>query len=118
MVSSVKVLYVDDEEDLLMFASTFFEDEGLTLETSSNFNEALKLLQDNEYDLLITDAKMPSGSGHRLIKEARESGFKGKTIMVTGNLQAEEDVKDYDLVVLKPVQFEELARKVKSILNL
>jgi DNA-binding response OmpR family regulator len=116
---TARILYIDDEIDLLDLASSFFEDEDLPIDTTSNFDEALSLIRSNEYDLIISDAKMPSGSGFELFKIIKsEYLFKGKVILVTGNLESQDQCKDlgFDLVVYKPIQFQELVETVKSLL--
>ncbi len=114
-----RILYIDDETDLLDLAASFFEDENLPIETVSNFDEALKLIRTNAYDVIISDAKMPSGSGFDLFKIVKTEGyFKGKSILVTGNLdnKSEANKHGFDLVIYKPIKFQELIDTVKSML--
>lgn len=51
---------------------------------ASNYNEALDLFSKNEYDLLITDIKMPGGTGLELIEKLRQSNNSIPVILVTG----------------------------------
>lgn len=121
MSEAKRVLYIDDEADLLDLAASFFEEENLPIDTCTDFNTALKLIRENSYDVIITDAKMPSGSGYDLYKSVKaEDKFKGKFILVTGNIQTigEENKHHFDLVIYKPLRFEELVSAVKKILNL
>ena len=120
MVNQPKILYVDDEEDLLLLAQSFFEDENLSLDISADFEQAIEKIHLNNYDVVITDAKMPKGSGQELVKRIKSNPqkFKGKFILVTGNIDPE-DVKsksDFDLVIYKPIHFQELVETVKSLL--
>lgn len=118
-MGQARILYIDDETDLLELASSFFEDENLPLQTTSDFNEALSLLKQNTYDLVITDAKMPTGSGYDLINFLRkDSNFKGKIILATGSLQEAGGNVGYDIVVQKPIDFLQLIDTVKSMLNI
>ena len=50
-----RILYIDDEVELLDLATSFFEDEDLPLEIASTFDDALTLLRSNDYDLIISD---------------------------------------------------------------
>ncbi len=114
-----RILYIDDETDLLDLAASFFEDEDLPIETVSDFDGAIKLIRANSYDLIISDAKMPSGSGFDLFKIIKSEGyFKGKCILVTGNLDnhTEANKHGFDLVLYKPIKFQELIDTVKSML--
>lgn len=115
-----RILYIDDELDLLEIAATFFEEEALPIETCSEFDEALRLIRNNKYDLIISDAKLPTGSGYELCQIIRsENLFNGKIILVTGNIEnfGEEQKSDYDLVIYKPIRFQELVASVKKLLS-
>jgi two-component system response regulator PilR (NtrC family) len=119
-MSKERILYIDDEVDLLDLAQSFFEDENLPLKTCSDFHEAIDLIRNNHYDLIISDAKMPSGSGFEIFKIIKAEGiFKGKIILVTGNLETppHSDKLGYDLVIYKPVKFQELIEKAKIFLG-
>lgn len=116
---SPRLIYIDDEVDLLELAQSFFEDENLKLETTPDFHEALSRLQKNSYDLVITDAKMPTGSGYALIDFLRkDKKFTGKIILATGSLQEATGKVGYDLVVQKPIDFIQLIDTVKSLLKI
>lgn len=112
-----KVLYVDDETDLLDIAASFFEDEGIELETCSDFHDAIEMVRNNKYDLIISDAKMPSGSGTELtLIMKKELQFKGKILLVTGIAQDHPHEIGYDHIVYKPIEFQELVNTVKKLL--
>ena len=116
---SARILYIDDEKEILCLASNYFDDENLSLETAFNFEDALTLIRKNKYDLIISDAIMPSGSGLELIKMIRlEKLFTGKVILVTGDIQIQGHDKEfgYDLILYKPIDFEELINTVKTLL--
>lgn len=117
-MSSSRILYVDDEVDLLELATSFFEDENLYLETCSDFTRALELIRQNKYDLIISDAKMPAGSGQDIIRVARqEERFKGKIILVTGNLEGPAADIECDLILYKPINFPQLIETIKNLLK-
>ncbi len=113
-----KVLYIDDELDLLDLAASFFEDEKLPIQTCSDFHQALELIRKHQYDIIISDAKMPSGSGHELFSLIKKEGlFKGKSILVTGHLEENQQQIDYDLILYKPIMFQDLVDTVKRMLE-
>lgn len=121
MSETPKILYIDDEADLLDLAASFFEEENLPIDTSTDFQDALDLIRKNDYDLIISDAKMPSGSGFELFSIVKSEGFfKGKFIMVTGNVESADQVLSHklDLVLYKPIRFEELVQTVKNLLSI
>ncbi len=115
-----RILYIDDEADLLDLAVSFFEEENLPIHTSTNIQKALEMMKAHEYDLIITDVRMPRGTGFELLNKIRNEGhYKGKVILVTGNVDTieENDKKKCDLVLFKPIRFQELIDKVKALLD-
>ena len=120
MSNRPKILYIDDESDLLNLAASFFEDEDMPIDTSTNIQDALSKIRNGSYDLIISDARMPSGSGKELLATIRrEKLFAGKFILLTGNLDYKigNDEYPYDLVLFKPLRFQELVDTVKKMLN-
>jgi DNA-binding response OmpR family regulator len=118
-MSGAKVLYLDDELDLLDLAAGFFEDEHIAVDTCSEFHEALDLVRANDYAVILSDAKMPSGSGHEFFRRLRrDHKYQGKLILVTGNLEppGAQEATGYDLVIYKPIEFPELVETVKAFL--
>lgn len=116
-----KILYIDDEHDLLNLASSFFEEENLPIDTCSTFSEALDKIRTNDYDLVISDARLPSGSGKELLSIIKAEKLKcGKFILITGNPDfVDENGKDnYDMILFKPFNFSELIVKARTMLNL
>lgn len=117
---NMKVLYIDDEVDLLDIARGFFEDENIEIDTCSDFHEALKLAEGNVYDVIISDANMPSGSGFDLFRILRnEMNYTGKLIIATGDLQKKDsmEVHGYDMAVYKPIDFFELIESVIKLIQ-
>ncbi len=81
-----KVLLVEDEmfvrESVKMIVN--WEELGFTIQgEANNGEEALQLLQDKHFDLVITDIKMPVMDGVELLKQARELDLKCKFIMLS-----------------------------------
>jgi DNA-binding NtrC family response regulator len=116
-----KILYIDDEHDLLHLASSFFEEENLPIDTCSNFSEALEKIRNGAYDLVISDARMPSGTGKELLSIIKSEKLNcGKFILITGNPDfADQDDKDnYDMILFKPFKFSDLIDRSRSMLKI
>lgn len=116
----MNILYVDDERDLLELAANFFEDENIPLDTAADVNEALELIRKKNYDLIISDVRMPSGSGIEMIASARnDKKFSGKCILVSGDLKNKSEIQGAgcDLMLSKPLDFFSLIDTVKELLQ-
>lgn len=71
-----RLLVVEDDEDALyiicsMLSEMKIGDDHLTLKTATNGKEALELLKNETFDLLITDLRMPELPGDHLIRLVR-----------------------------------------------
>ena len=67
----VKTLVVDDEEIVRSFLIDVLTDEGYQVTAVSSGDEAVKLLTTNDYDLIITDIKMPGTDGMEVLRVAK-----------------------------------------------
>jgi DNA-binding NtrC family response regulator len=117
-----RILVVDDEpeivevlRDLLMFA-------GFDVETAENGKRALDLLTTTrQFDLVITDMKMPEMDGLELLRLTHQLNKRVPVVILTGHATVdngihsiEEGACDY---VLKPFNTEKLMRTVWGALN-
>jgi two-component system response regulator PilR (NtrC family) len=121
MSGKPKILFIDDELDLLNLVSSFFAEEALPIDTCSTFAEALIKVRNGSYDLIITDARMPNGSGKEILSIARSEKLNcGKFILLTGNLDVQiENGKDkFDLILYKPLCLELLVDHAKKLLKI
>jgi len=68
------ILVVDDDEDILLMARTYLEEEGYNVLQASSGAAGLNILQsDKPVDLLFTDIVMPGGmDGFELVQRAKE----------------------------------------------
>src|SRR6185437_5211848 len=67
----VKILVVDDEPDLRDIISSRFQMEGSHVTLAENGESALKVLKGNDFDAVISDIRMPGGSGIELLEALR-----------------------------------------------
>jgi len=107
-----KILIIDDEKSILDLLSVVFEKEGYLVETSLAATRAVDLMGHKDFDLIISDIKMPKMNGMELLKYVREHRPNIPVVMITayGTIkQAVEALKagamDY---VVKPFDVEEL----------
>lgn len=79
-----KILIVDDEVQILKALSRMFLDTDYEIFTAENGMEALKLLEDNEVDMLISDMRMPVLDGVKLLTIVKEKYPKIIRIILSG----------------------------------
>jgi two-component system nitrogen regulation response regulator GlnG len=81
-----RILVADDEESMRWVLSKALRKKGFTVDLAGDGDEALKLIQDNNYDLAIFDIKMPGISGLDLLDRVRE--LKSEVLIVIMTAEA------------------------------
>ncbi|MEF8874714.1 MAG: hybrid sensor histidine kinase/response regulator, partial [Candidatus Thermoplasmatota archaeon] len=82
----IKVLFIDDERLLLEQAKIFLEDEekNIVVDTMLSAKKALAKMDENDYDAVISDYKMPSMGALDMLQQLREEGNEIPFIIFTG----------------------------------
>lgn len=89
--STISILYVDDEPALLEIARLFLERMGnYSVLTCDNALDALKIISERSFDVIISDYQMPGCDGISFLKHLRKSSNKTPFIIFTG--KGREDV--------------------------
>jgi DNA-binding NtrC family response regulator len=81
-----KILIVDDETSIIEVIQEHIENSGLgcTSVGAMNVDQALKIIDDDRPDVIITDIAMPGKNGLDLLKEVAQRGLKIPVIVVSG----------------------------------
>ncbi|CAG0996848.1 response regulator [Geobacter sp.] len=81
-----RILVVDDDRDILFFVKLAFENEGFEVTCAESGEQALELLAERPYSVLLTDQNMPGMSGFELANHARRLWPELTIFMGTGHL--------------------------------
>lgn len=115
---SLHVLVVDDEVLARDIVSKYLESDGHRIGTAASGAEALELLRQEQYDLVLTDHAMAGMNGGQLARTLRETGGGHPVILLTGATFAVGQEPEWvDLILKKPVTFERLRRGVFEVMN-
>ena len=91
-----KVLIVEDESRMRNIIFDYFSTHGLICDLARNGKEALDILQDNDYDIILLDVLMPELDGFEVCKAVRKNN--NVPILFLTALGGEEDtLKGYAL---------------------
>jgi two-component system, NtrC family, response regulator len=112
------ILVVDDEKNYLLVLKELLGGEGYEVVIAQSASEALKVFQEKELDLVITDMKMPGMNGMELLGVLKEKDLHLPVIMMTAYGTVEKAVEAmkkgaYDYI-LKPFDNEELKKTVSK----
>ncbi|MGE5409713.1 MAG: sigma-54-dependent transcriptional regulator [Clostridiales bacterium] len=118
---SVKVLIVDDEKAIRESLELILRDEGYRSDTAADGEEALEKLKLENYDVVITDIKMPKLDGIELLRKANhispDTFFIIMTAYASVNTAIEalrEGAYDY---FIKPVEFDDVILRLKRLIS-
>jgi two-component system response regulator PilR (NtrC family) len=115
------ILVVDDELSMREFLKILLEKEGYDVSTASEASSAIDLINDQNFDLVISDIKMPGMGGLPLLEKIKEINSNLPVIMITAFASPENAVTamksgafDY---ITKPFKVEEILKIVKSAIT-
>lgn len=118
---SEKILWIDDEVDLLKPHIVFLTQKGYSITPVNNVNEALELLEKENYALVLLDENMPGISGIEAIPLIKQKDNAVKIVMVTKNEEEHimeqaigSQIADY---ILKPVNPNQILLSLKKNLQ-
>lgn len=124
MEQEITLLIVDDEEEIRRGLRTVIQQKqpGLRfLDSVSNGEEGLKMIREHLPDIVITDINMPEMSGIEMIAKAREEGYNGNFVVLSGydDFKYAQSAIRYgvDDYLIKPVVIDELQRIVEKLKN-
>lgn len=87
------ILIVDDEVDLCEILADYLEDD-FNCTVSSSPENALNLIKENSYDLVISDMHMPNVNGFEIIEAVKTKRPDTPVIILTGNSKTDPIVQD------------------------
>ena len=115
------ILVCEDDFAIKTMISTKLKQENYSVHTVQNGQEALKLMEKQQIDLVISDIMMPEMDGYEFVQTLRETKYTLPILMITAKSQLESleaafklGVDDY---MVKPLRLEELVLRVKALLR-
>jgi len=92
-MSKGKILVIDDEDIVRLSCSRTLVPEGYELKMAKNGTEGLKMLEEDAFDLVLTDLKMPNMDGIEVLANIKENWPATDVVIVTGYQTVETAVK-------------------------
>lgn len=115
------ILLVEDEENLAHGLEYNLTEEGYKVSLARDGREALKLFDENEFDLIVLDIMLPYFNGFEIAKHIREKRPQMPILMLTARTQVEDRVKGLELgaddYLTKPFHLKELLLRIKGMLK-
>lgn len=114
----MRILVVDDEELIRDVIKDYSLNEGYEVDEASNGEEAIELVEKNNYDVIIMDIMMPHMDGYQAIREIKK--FKDiPVIMLSARVEEYDKLQGFELgiddYVTKPFSPKELIARIKAV---
>ncbi len=121
MEQKARILLVDDEENCLRALKDVFELEEIDCITANSGLKALDLFNHNDFDIVITDVRMPGITGIDILRQVKRLRPETFVIILTGHGSIHDAVASIKLgayqYILKPVIMDDLLPLIKEILT-
>jgi DNA-binding NtrC family response regulator len=121
--NEIKILIVDDDEDLCVALTDFISQMGVQVQTAATVSEAQQKLQNEilPFDLVLTDLRIPGGSGMDVLKAARARSLDSLVAIITGYASIETAIEASRLgaynYVTKPFSLDEIGVQVRNMIE-
>ena len=117
----MRILLVEDEENIRDVVKLNLELEGYEVSTVSNGKDVMKIWEGEHFDLLILDIMLPEVNGFQICEQIRLTDLKTPILMLTAKDSASDRVaglkKGADDYLTKPFNLEELLLRVSNLLK-
>ena len=117
----LKILIAEDDRELRQLFSHVLMKNGYTVKGVSNGKEALDAMDNDYYDLIISDIMMPVMDGYELVRSLRDAGDTTPVMMITAK-DAFDDMRlgylsGTDDYMVKPINVNEMVLRVGALLR-
>jgi DNA-binding response OmpR family regulator len=115
----VKLLIVEDDDNILSLIKRGFEEEGYIVDTASDGEDGEYLALSNKYDVIILDWMLPIKDGIEILESIRKEKIATPVMMLTAKTEIDDRVmgltKGADDYLSKPFSFKELIARVQAL---
>jgi DNA-binding response OmpR family regulator len=113
-----RILVVEDNEDFSVLMQLALRDAGYAVDCATCAEDALRMMEAQRYQLLVSDYSLPGYSGLWLLRQTYEQGLMRPemALIVTGDPDAP-GIRDVTRIVPKPVNFDQFISQVRAVLG-
>ncbi len=115
----MKILIVEDDENILSFLKRGFQEEGYVIDSAIDGEDGEYLAITNHYDIIILDWMLPNKSGIEILQSLRDKNISTPVIMLTARDEIDDKVlgllSGADDYLSKPFSFKELKARAVAL---
>jgi DNA-binding NtrC family response regulator len=116
-----KILVIDDEQYIRRLVQSEFAPEGFEVFTAKNGEEGLKLFENQRFELVLLDIRLPRTNGIEILKILKREYPQTQVIMITGHGDIKTAVESMKLgardYITKPFKLSELLAMIKQVVH-
>lgn len=117
----MKILIIEDEQELREVMAKSLEKEMFVIETAHDFESASEKIGAYDYDCILLDIMLPGGSGLTILQELKDRKKQESVIIISAKDSVDDKVKGLNLgaddYLAKPFHLAELTARVKSVIR-
>jgi len=117
-----RILVADDEETIRAILKEELEEEGYAITTAVDGEDAIRLLRQDKFDLVLADIKMPRADGFDVLRTVKAEQPSVRVIMLTGFADLKNAIESKRLgaddFVSKPYDIVDLVTTIERVLSL
>jgi len=120
MLGERRVLIVDDDRLIRWSLENALKRDGYRVSLARTGEEARERLEKDDFDLVITDLKMPGMDGMEVLEEVKRHCPSAKSVLMTafGSGEVAQEVEEYGASYMaKPFQIEEFVNSIRQLFN-
>ena len=121
---SLKILIVDDNEQITKMLNTFLQLKEQSCTVANDGKEGLKLIKENDHDVVLLDLAMPEFDGYAVIKDLEDNNLlkDRKIIVFTASTITQDEldnlvVRGVKSYILKPIDIDVLLSRIIETAN-
>lgn len=113
------ILIVDDEREFLELMNNRLQKRGFTVDVSSDGEQALRLVETEDFDAIVLDVKMPGMDGIEVLRRIKQVRPELPVLLLTGHASVESAMAGVETgavdYLLKPVPINDLIMRLRDI---
>jgi DNA-binding response OmpR family regulator len=117
----MKILIIEDEQDLLNLIIRYLKREGYVVEVANTFREGFKKINNFDYDCAVIDLNLPGGDGLKLVSILRSDNINTGIVIISARDTLDDRIKGLDIgaddYLTKPFNLSELNARIKAVLR-
>jgi two-component system, NtrC family, response regulator HydG len=114
-----RILLVDDSPESLLLSARYFKRHGFEVTVALCGIEAIELLRDNVFHVIVSDVLMPDGSGVDILREMHIERNNTPIVLISADARAKEQAKALgaDAFIQKPLDMDQLHELVERLIR-